>query len=678
VPGIPDSGIPVLGDGCRTPLGISVPTGAANSCEVPQKREVVTHLRPSITLSADLARQHELIDAAIAVNEAPTLDDAFQVLADAGIALLGADRLSVVVWNDDLSVGAVRAGAGTATQSIGAEVPTDEHTLAALLSGEPSVGPPVTDSLPEVVLTGIENIATVVRVPFIVETVRATFHASWSAALDESDAAEAAATLRTLTRLTTLAERSLREREQQNFDFVLDGVADGVILSSPQRVMLNATARRILATDAESFDLASLNPRQLDGTPYEVVPGRILGHHTIESGESGQFRIRVTSFDGRELVLDGSVSPVGGTGAAIVFRDVTDEHRENVLNRQTLQALFDAIPTAISVADPKTHRLVTVNSAFAELVGRPAEEIIGSAPPYAWWEPGEDPGDGFIPGSKIERVYRLPDGRPQPVQLSIHAVPGEDGEPALLLALIEDTAEERRMQQQLVQSGKLAAIGELAAGVAHEINNPLFAILGLTEFLLKEAEPGSKASQRLELIQQTGLEIKEIVRALLDFARENAEERHIVPLEDVVQATVDLVRRTNAHKGVELVDSYDASGAPVTASPNQLKQIFLNLIANARQAMPNGGTVRVDVRQDGDWVIATVGDDGPGIEPAVLERIFEPFFTTKRLTGGTGLGLSVSLGIAEAHGGSLTASSDPGRGATFTLRLPVVAEEVAA
>jgi two-component system NtrC family sensor kinase len=295
-------------------------------------------------------------------------------------------------------------------------------------------------------------------------------------------------------------------------------------------------------------------------------------------------------------------------------------------------------------------------------------------PPFPWWDADEDIEQGFIDGNRFERVYRLPDGRPQPVELSVHGIPGENGEPGLLLALIEDTAEGRRMQQQLVQSGKLAAIGELAAGVAHEINNPLFAILGLTEFLLKE--PGSKALQRLELIQQTGLEIKEIVRALLDFARENAEERHVVALEDVVQATVDLVRRTNAHKGVELVDSYDASGAAVTASPNQLKQIFLNLIANARQAMPNGGTVTVDVHQEGDWVVATVGDDGPGIEPAVLERIFEPFFTTKRASGGTGLGLSVSLGIAEAHGGSLTASSEPGSGATFTLRLPIAAEEV--
>ena len=310
----------------------------------------------------------------------------------------------------------------------------------------------------------------------------------------------------------------------------------------------------------EGLDFRSsiFEPRALDGTPFAVDPNQILGEEASENDTGGPFRIRVTALDGRELVLDGSVSPVVD-GAVIVFRDVTDEHLRNEL---------------------------------------------------------------------------------------------------------------------LVQSGKLAAIGELAAGVAHEINNPLFAILGLTEFLLKEAEPGSKAQQRLELIQQTGLEIKEIVRALLDFARENAEERHEVALDDVVRSTVDLVRRTNAHKGVELLDTYEDAGALVYASPNQLKQIFLNLIANARQAMPNGGTVTVDVRTEGGFAVATVSDDGPGIEADVLSRIFEPFFTTKRNTGGTGLGLSVSIGIAEAHGGALTAYSEVGRGAQFTLRLPLCDEEL--
>src|SRR5207237_2859728 len=135
----------------------------------------------------------------------------------------------------------------------------------------------------------------------------------------------------------------------------------------------------------------------------------------------------------------------------------------------------------------------------------------------------------------------------------------------------------------------------------------------------------------------------DIDHALLDSARENAQRRPVAPLEEVVQSTVDLVRRTNAHKGVELIASYDQSQALVIASPNQLKQIFLNLIANARQAMPNGGTVRVDVRREGNWAVAQVVDDGPGIAPDVVDRIFEPFFTTKRRTGGTGLGLSVSL-----------------------------------
>jgi two-component system, NtrC family, sensor kinase len=237
-----------------------------------------------------------------------------------------------------------------------------------------------------------------------------------------------------------------------------------------------------------------------------------------------------------------------------------------------------------------------------------------------------------------------------------------------------DLPESRGIEQQLVQGAKLAALGELTAGVAHELNNPLFAILALTEFLLKEAEPESKAHERLELIQQTGLEIKEVVRALLDFARESTEERQEVALDDVARSAIELVRRTNAHKGVELAEAYENAGALVEASPNQLKLVFLNLIANARQAMPNGGLVTVGVRTEARYAVATVRDEGPGIDPEVAGRIFEPFFTTKAAAGGTGLGLFVSRGIAEAHGGTLTYRSEVGRGTELTLRLPLLRE----
>lgn len=311
-------------------------------------------------------------------------------------------------------------------------------------------------------------------------------------------------------------------------------------------------------------------------------------------------------------------------------------------SRRQLEDALEAMPVAAVLCVPGDGRVVHANRAFVDLTGLEPELVTGAAPPYPWaatdvsWHPLDGDDDPLLLG-----VFPIPAGPPQ-------------------------------FDPRLVQSGKLAAVGELAAGVAHEINNPLFAILGLTEFLLKEAAPGTQPYERLSLIQETGLEIKEIVRALLDFARENADVRHVIELEDVVRSTLDLVRRTNAHKGIELIDSYDAPGVEVHASANQLKQIVLNLIANARQAMPNGGTVRVSVRRERDQVLVVVADDGPGVSPDVLDRIFEPFFTTKRDTGGTGLGLSVGLGIAESHGGSLSVLSHPGAGATFTLRLPVI------
>ena len=339
------------------------------------------------------------------------------------------------------------------------------------------------------------------------------------------------------------------------------------------------------------------------------------------------------------------------------------------LDANQLVELFDSLPIPFLVGRASDRQVLAANQAFLDLIGYELDDVVGTMPPFPWWEGEGDVNLGFTPGSVVTRTYRCKDGRLLVVEVTSHGF--ADG---LLLGIITDLTERRQLDQQLVQSGKLAAIGELAAGVAHEINNPLFAILGLTEFLLKESEEGSRARNRLELIRESGLEIKEIVRALLDFAGENAEDRHIVKIEDVVHSTVDLVRRTNAHKGVELVDTYDATDALVLASPNELKQILLNLIANARQAMPLGGTVHVEVSRLGTHAVVTVADDGPGIEPALLSRIFEPFFTTKRDLGGTGLGLSVSLGIAESHGGTIVASSERGVGARFTLRLPLAAE----
>jgi PAS domain S-box-containing protein len=382
----------------------------------------------------------------------------------------------------------------------------------------------------------------------------------------------------------------------------------------------------------------------------------------------GPFRIRCTALDGTELVVDGHVAPVEG-GSVIAFRDVTQEYRREFLNEQYIRALFDAIPMAIVVRDPKTAEAIAANRAFVRLVGLPITEILGAGVPSPWM--ADDRRDSMpAVGETSDRLLRTPDGRTFPVEVAVHAVEDDDGQPALIFAIVDDLSERRRLEQQVVQSGKLAAIGELAAGVAHEINNPLFAILGMTEFLLLEAEPGSKSRERLELIQQTGGEIKEIVRGLLDFARDTNDDQQLVSATDVVRSTLDLVRRTNAHKGVEFVERYATAEVTVLGSVNQLKQLVLNLVANAREVMPNGGVVKVDVRRDGNEVVIDVTDEGPGVPPELVSRIFEPFFTTRRGRGGTGLGLPVSLGIAESHGGTLTVATLPGHGATFSVRLP--------
>jgi two-component system NtrC family sensor kinase len=327
------------------------------------------------------------------------------------------------------------------------------------------------------------------------------------------------------------------------------------------------------------------------------------------------------------------------------------------------------MPTAIVVRDPATTEVIAANRAFVRLVGAPASDILGTRIPAPWW--ADDRVDSMADiGETKERLFRTAEGRTFPVESSVHAVEDDDGAPALVFAVVTDLSERRRLEQQVVQSGKLAAIGELAAGVAHEINNPLFAILGLTEFLLLEADKGSKTHERLELIQQTGLEIKEIVRGLLDFARDTSDDMQLTSATEIVKTTLDLVRRTNAHKGIEFVERYQTEDGAIRGNMNQLKQLVLNLVANAREVMPNGGVVTVEVRREADEVVIDVTDEGPGVPPELVSRIFEPFFTTRRGRGGTGLGLPVSLGIAESHGGTLTVMTLPGHGATFSVRLP--------
>jgi signal transduction histidine kinase len=231
----------------------------------------------------------------------------------------------------------------------------------------------------------------------------------------------------------------------------------------------------------------------------------------------------------------------------------------------------------------------------------------------------------------------------------------------------------QRTQQQLIQSAKLAAIGELAASVAHEINNPLTVILGNSELLMNELQGNDRAQQRLVQMETEAMRAGKITRDLLDFARRREPKREPLALHDLVRRSVDLLGTRLGKGGIEVETRLDPEEPSILGDGDQLTQVFINLIANSVDAMSDSGTlsIRTEVRRDRGTVVITVADTGRGMAPDQLARIFEPFYTTKGDGRGTGLGLSVSLGIIKNHGGTLEAASEPGKGTMMFITLPL-------
>jgi signal transduction histidine kinase len=234
----------------------------------------------------------------------------------------------------------------------------------------------------------------------------------------------------------------------------------------------------------------------------------------------------------------------------------------------------------------------------------------------------------------------------------------------------------RRAQETLVQSAKLAAIGELAASVAHEINNPLTVILGNSGLLLQQLPSDSPAHRKVEAIEAEAMRAGRIVRDLLNFARRREPRREPVSLHELLERAVELLGPKLNAGHVEVERVFDFSLPMIAADRDQLTQVFLNLITNAADAMASGGRLILQTAihhgDDGRRMVnASVSDTGNGMPPEHLARIFEPFYTTKGEGHGTGLGLSVSLGIVQAHGGAIDVESKPGHGTTVRVKLPV-------
>jgi two-component system NtrC family sensor kinase len=254
------------------------------------------------------------------------------------------------------------------------------------------------------------------------------------------------------------------------------------------------------------------------------------------------------------------------------------------------------------------------------------------------------------------------------------------GEMGMLLQAIDDMADavaqrEEKLKtvarQQLGQSEKLASIGRLAAGVAHEVNNPLTGVLTFAHLLRDKHAADEQDRSDLDLVIRETTRVRDIVRGLLDFARESPSRRQPLDINVAVRQMLTLLRSQKEFKGVRIVEELAEPLPKVSGDQNQLQQVLLNLALNACEAMSNGGTLAIRTKVRDSEVIVEVADTGSGIPEEHLDMIFDPFFTTKPVGKGTGLGLSVSYGIVQQHGGTIEVVSEEGKGSTFTIVLPV-------
>jgi len=336
----------------------------------------------------------------------------------------------------------------------------------------------------------------------------------------------------------------------------------------------------------------------------------------------------------------------------------------------------DAFNQAICYVDPEGI-VRRANRVFAELIKLPVTAITGRS----WLT--------LLPPGWADPVARLlanptppPEATPSELRLGdrtllVTAIPTE--EPGAAVLLFEDQTEKRRLQEQLLQSEKMSAIGQLIAGVAHDLNNPLASVVGFSDLLAEAADVPPRLAEPLAVIRQEAERASAIVRNLLSFARRQEGERQLQSIRPIIESTHQLLKNQLMSAHIELILEFEPGLPQVEVHANQIKQVFLNIINNSAQAIESTrapedeGRIEIVTKCEPDGLSVNISDNGPGIPEDIAQRVFEPFFSTKSEGEGTGLGLSICLGIVKEHGGNIRVDpggAGSGRGATFIVELP--------
>src|SRR3954453_1927182 len=479
--------------------------------------------------------------------------------------------------------------------------------------------------------------------------------------------------------------RDITEQREKELRFteLFETLQEGVYFSTPDGQLLDANPAlvRILGYE-EKADLLAVNPSALNVDPGKPVLGRALddrgGLRTREIRLRRKDGSVATFLDSSRAVWDGSGNIIRYQGTLVDITEKLSMERQIAEQEEFPRRLLESFPDLILVVD-LNERYTFVSSRARDILGYEQQDMIvkkisdleDHSPELASLYHGVVSGQEALGSAEYSARHR--DGSWRTMRASGSQLVDAEGKINGVIISVRDITIERKLEQQVVQSERLAAMGAMIGGVAHELNNPLTSIMGVSD-LLQDTETNEVARKQLAMLQQQARRAAEIVQNLTYFARPPAPGKTRINLTEVVERTLNL-HAYSLRKNNITVDFLKEPGMPYAlGDPHQLMQVFLNLVLNAEQAIRevrDRGTLRIRLGRADNSVWVSFHDDGPGIPKDNLPSIFDPFYTTKRPGRGTGLGLSICKSVLKEHRGSVEAANSPDGGSVFTITLPI-------
>ena len=460
---------------------------------------------------------------------------------------------------------------------------------------------------------------------------------------------------------------------------ILDVIPEMCFVVSTERIVLdcNRRARELLGLPDNLMGEVAFYSLLTDDSPRPLLS--MLRSRSTSATAEVRFKA------GGGMVFDavlsiGRIKDQEGERLYVFARDISESKQKELdLLRFSNVVHYTVNPIQITDAEGK---MVYVNPAFEKASGYAKEELIGCDPnllsskkyPKEFWQRiWAVISSGRVWNGEIEN--RRKNGDPLYTQLLISPIIDNDGKVVGYLGSHRDITEQKQLEQQLMHSQKMESIGTLAAGIAHEVGNPLASISSIVQVLLRTISDDF-AKDKLGLVEAQVHRITKIIRDLVDFSRPSNYQIQPTDIVKGLTDAVEIVKMGKKAKEITFITHVRRQAPLLSLVPDQIAQVFINILLNAVDALQGKkGTITSEVERDNDRVRVTITDNGQGISPENLSKIFEPFFTTKPVGEGTGLGLWVSYGIVRSFGGDITLTSTWGQGTSFSILLPLTAKE---